>query len=197
VPAQQDPAIEIVPVARLRPYAGNARTHSKKQIRQIAASIGRFGFTNPVLIGHDDEIIAGHGRVEAAKLIGLHSVPALRLAHLDATQRRAYALADNKLALNADWNATSLASEIQALSDVGFDLDLTGFSLPEVELLLEAPTAAPPPRAAAAERPPRRNLAAAHALCVGGCHLLRSADASADASEQPATDTAMRAEATP
>ena len=200
MPAQQDPAIEIVPVetvpvARLRPYAGNARTHSRKQIRQIAESIRRFGFTNPVLISHDDEIIAGHGRVEAAKLIGLAGVPALRLSHLDATQRRAYALADNKLALNAEWDSAILATEFRALTDVAFDLDLTGFSLPEVELVLEA-RPVPPTGAAARERPPRRNGAAAHELCVRGCHLLRSGDepGAAGASDQPGV--AMRAEAT-
>src|SRR5450755_3223216 len=100
-PDQPPVTIEPLSVARLRPYPRNARTHSKKQIRQIADSIRKFGFTNPVLIGDDDEIIAGHGRVEAAKLIGLTSVPAVRLSHLDAAQRRAYVLADNKLALNA------------------------------------------------------------------------------------------------
>ena len=93
-------AIEDVAVARLRPCARNARTHSKQQIRQIADSIKKFGFTNPVLISDDGEIIAGHGRVEAAKLIGLRIVPAVRLSHLDAAQRRAYVIADNKLALN-------------------------------------------------------------------------------------------------
>src|SRR3954447_22884420 len=82
-----------VPVARLRPYARNARTHSKKQIRQIANSIERFGFTNPVLISDESEIIAGHGRVEAATLLGFATVPTLRLSHLDANQRRAYVLA--------------------------------------------------------------------------------------------------------
>jgi ParB-like chromosome segregation protein Spo0J len=97
----QPMAIEPMPVAALHPYPGNPRTHSKKQIGQIAESIRRFGFTNPVLIGEDGEIIAGHGRVEAAKLLGLESVPTVRLAHLDAAQRRAYVLADNKLALNA------------------------------------------------------------------------------------------------
>ena len=200
MPAQQDPAIEIVPVetvpvARLRPYAGNARTHSRKQIRQIAESIRRFGFTNPVLISHDDEIIAGHGRVAAAKLIGLAGVPALRLSRLDATQRRAYALADNKLALNAEWDSAILATELTALGDLAFDLDLTGFSLPEVELVLEARAATP--GEAAGERPPRRNGAAAHELCVRGCHLLRSGDGrgAADASGQPGAGTAMRAEA--
>jgi hypothetical protein len=98
------PAAIEIPVGKLRPYAGNPRTHSKKQVRQIADSIRQFGFTNPVLIGEDGEIIAGHGRVEAAKLLGMATVPILRLAHLDAVQRRAYVLADNKLALNAGWD---------------------------------------------------------------------------------------------
>ncbi len=97
----QNMEVEVLLIAGLRPYPGNARTHSKKQIRQIAASIERFGFTNPVLISDDGEIVAGHGRVEAAKLLGRESVPALRLSHLSAAQRRAYVIADNKLALNA------------------------------------------------------------------------------------------------
>ena len=88
-PSEQDAiTIELMAVARLRPYRGNARTHSKKQIQQIADSIKRFGFTNPVLVGDDDEIIAGHGRVEAAKLLGMERVPTVRLSHLDAAQRR-------------------------------------------------------------------------------------------------------------
>ena len=91
-------------IATLRPYARNARTHSKKQLKQIAASIERFGFVNPVLIANDGSIIAGHGRVEAAKLLGHKSVPTLALSHLSETERRAYILADNKLALNAGWD---------------------------------------------------------------------------------------------
>jgi hypothetical protein len=114
--------------ARLRPYGNNARTHSKQQIRQIAASIKEFGFTNPVLIGDDDEIIAGHGRVEAAKLLGWHEVPTVRLSHLTATQRRAYVLADNKLALSACWDHDVLADELAALLDVDFDVEIAGFS---------------------------------------------------------------------
>src|SRR5205809_919837 len=94
-------AVVPIPVASLRPYVGNARTHSRKQIRQIANSIERFGFTNPVLISDDHEIIAGHGRVEAAKLLGHAAVPTLRLSHLTSAQRRAYVIADNKLAQNA------------------------------------------------------------------------------------------------
>src|SRR6266849_10183092 len=129
--------IKYVSPDDLRPYAGNARTHSKKQIRQIADSIQKFGFTNPVLIGDDDEIIAGHGRIEAAKLLGLQSVPAVRLSHLDAAQRRAYVLADNKLALNAGWDREMLAIELQALIDLDFDVEITGFSLAEIDLVLD------------------------------------------------------------
>src|SRR5258708_22143573 len=117
-------AIEPMPVASLRPHRGNARTHSKKQIRQIAESIRRFGFNNPVLIGEDGGIIAGHGRVEAAKLLGLDSVPTVRLAHLNATQRRAYVLADNKLALNAGWDRGLLALELQSLIHTDFAVQL-------------------------------------------------------------------------
>src|SRR6266567_8058571 len=130
-------AIEPMAVTRLRHYASNSRTHSKKQIRQIADSIQKFGFTNPVLIGDDDEIIAGHGRVEAAKLLGMQCVPTLRLSHLDAARRRAYGLADNKLALNAGWDYELLAIELQSLIDIDFDVEITGFSLAEVDLLLD------------------------------------------------------------
>jgi DNA modification methylase len=136
-PDQTQLAVELIAVTHLQPYAGNARTHSKKQIRQIADSIQRFGFTNPVLIGDDDEIIAGHGRVEAAKLLGMQNVPALRMSHLDAVQRRAYVLADNKLALNAGWDHEVLAIELQALVGLDFGVEITGFSLAEVDLVLE------------------------------------------------------------
>jgi ParB-like chromosome segregation protein Spo0J len=88
-------------ITSLRPFARNSRTHSKKQIRQIAASIERFGFTNPVLISHDGEIVAGHGWVEAAKLLKWKTVPTIALSHLSETERRAYVIADNMLALNA------------------------------------------------------------------------------------------------
>jgi DNA modification methylase len=135
--ATQPMAIEPMPISSLRPYPGNARTHSKKQIRQIADSIRRFGFTNPVLIGEDGSIIAGHGRVEAAKLLGLDSVPTVRLAHLNAAQRRAYLLADNKLALNAGWDRALLAIELQGLIDLDFEVELTGFSSTEIDLVLD------------------------------------------------------------
>src|SRR5688572_24062099 len=124
-------------IASLQPYPRNARTHSKKQVRQIAASIERFGFTNPVLISDDGEIIAGHGRVEAAKLLKWKAVPTLALSHLSATERRAYVLADNKLALNAGWDKEILAIELQALVDLEFDVELTGFSLAEIDLVID------------------------------------------------------------
>jgi ParB-like chromosome segregation protein Spo0J len=149
--------IEMRRISPLKPYAGNARTHSKKQIRQIASSIQRFGFTNPVLVSNEDEIIAGHGRVVAAKEIGLTMVPTLKLSHLSPTERRAYVLADNKLAPNAGWDSEILAIELQALIDIDFDFSLTGFSLVEWILLwtkrlkarpkrLRRPTSSPPSR---------------------------------------------------
>jgi hypothetical protein len=105
--------------AALIPYARNARTHSDQQVAQIAASIREFGFTNPVLIDEEDGIIAGHGRVLAAHLLGLDEVPCIILAHLTPTQRRAYVLADNKLALNAGWDLEMLSLEIGELGEAG------------------------------------------------------------------------------
>ena len=131
-------------VASLRPYSGNARTHSKKQIKQISTSIERFGFTNPVLVSDAGEIIAGHGRVEAAKLLGLKAVPTLALSHLTVAERRAYVLADNKLALNAGWDRDILAIELQSLVDLDFDVELTGFSLAEVDFVLAEASDADP-----------------------------------------------------
>jgi DNA modification methylase len=131
-------------VSSLRPYARNSRTHSKKQIKQIAASIERFGFTNPVLISDDGEIIAGHGRVEAAKLLGIKSVPTVALSHLSEAERRAYVLADNKLALNAGWDREILAIELQGLIDLDFDVEATGFSLAEVDFVLDHASDADP-----------------------------------------------------
>lgn len=131
-------------ITSLKPYAANARTHSKKQVKQIAASITRFGFTNPVLISDEGEIIAGHGRVEAAKSLGWKAVPTLALSHLSETERRAYVIADNKLALNAGWDRDILAIEMQALIDFDFDVELTGFSLAEIDLVLDEASEADP-----------------------------------------------------
>ena len=130
--------IEERPIDALRPYSGNARSHSKRQIRQLADSIKRFGFTNPVLITDDDSILAGHGRVMAARQLGMTHVPTVRLSHLTKTECRAYVLADNKLALNAGWDRELLAVELQGLIDLDFDLELTGFSLCEIDLALDA-----------------------------------------------------------
>lgn len=131
------PSIVNRKIDALKPYHRNARTHSKKQIRQIADSITRFGFTNPVLVSDDGDIIAGHGRVEAAKLLGMREVPTLALSHLSETERRAYILADNKLALNAGWDNEILAIELQGLIDLSFELDLTGFGIAEIDSILD------------------------------------------------------------
>jgi len=130
-------AIEERSIETLKPYTGNARVHSKRQIRQLSSSIQRFGFTNPILIADDGTILAGHGRVEAARSIGMTHVPAVRLSHLSETERRAYVIADNKLALNAGWDQDLLAIELQTLVDLDFDIELTGFSLAEVDFVLD------------------------------------------------------------
>jgi DNA modification methylase len=129
--------IEYTPVHELRPYPNNARTHSKRQIRQIANSIKKFGFCNPVLIDDAKQIIAGHGRVEAAKLLGIDAVPTCRLSHLSEADKRAYILADNKLAEQAGWNKEILAIELQGLIDLNFEIELTGFEMPEIDIILE------------------------------------------------------------
>lgn len=121
----------------LKPYPCNARAHTKKQIKQIANSFERFGFNVPVLIDPTDTIIAGHARVDAAKLLGLETIPIIRLSHLSDVERRAYILADNKLALNATWNVDLLAAEVQYLIDSEFEVDLTGFSVPEIDIILD------------------------------------------------------------
>jgi ParB-like chromosome segregation protein Spo0J len=122
-------AVEMRPIASLKPYARNPRRHSNKQIRQIAESIRLFGFNNPVLIDGNEEIIAGHGRVEAAKLLELESVPTIRLEHLSEAEKRAYILADNKLAEKAGWDREILAIELQNLIEMetDFSITVTGF----------------------------------------------------------------------
>ena len=124
--------IESLPIERLIPYARNSRSHSDAQVAQVAASIREFGFTNPVLIDGADGIIAGHGRVLAARKLGLDKVPCIRLVHLSETQKRAYIIADNKLALNAGWDEEMLALELAELREVDFDMQITGFD--EAEL---------------------------------------------------------------
>src|SRR3979411_2243760 len=129
--------IETFAVETLRPYERNARTHSKKQIRQIAKSIERFGFCNPVLIDDQRQIIAGHGRVAEAKLRGIEHVPTVKLAPLSEVEKRAYILADNRLAEKAGWDRETLAIELQALVTLDFEVELTGFETAEVDLILD------------------------------------------------------------
>src|SRR6476661_4760170 len=129
--------IETLAVGTLRPYERNPRTHSNKQIRQIAKSIQRFGFCNPVLIDDQGQIIAGHGRVAAAKLLGIKEVPIVKLAHLSDAEKRAYILADNRLAEKAGWDREILAIELQALVSLDFEVELTGFETAEIDLILE------------------------------------------------------------
>ena len=140
------------PIEALRPAAANARVHSKKQIKQIARSIQRYGFNAPVLVGDDGEIIAGHGRVEAARLLGLDTVPTICLAHLSEIERRAYLIADNKIALNAGWDQDLLAGEMQILIDHGVEIGDTGFSMTEIDILLEDVNEPTPPSSSQSRR---------------------------------------------
>jgi len=125
--------IEIIKLSKLIPYASNSRTHSDEQVNQIAASIKEFGFNNPVLTDKDQGIIAGHGRVMAAAKLGMDEVPTICLSHLSDAQRRAYVIADNKLALNADWDDEALKAEIERLRDDDFDIVLLGFDDDEMD----------------------------------------------------------------
>ncbi len=130
--------IEMVSIGQLLPYARNARTHDDAQVAQIAASIKEFGFNNPILIADDQSIVAGHGRLAAARKLGLAEVPIVRLSHLSDTQRKAYILADNRLALNAGWDNDLLKLELQELEIEGVDLEMLGFSKEELDGLLNS-----------------------------------------------------------
>jgi len=122
-------SIEWKQTGKLIPYANNSRTHSEKQIQQVAASIKEFGFTNPILIDEDNGIIAGHGRLQAAQLLGMDTVPTISLKGFTEAQKKAYVIADNKLALNSGWDDELLKIEIEALSDFDFDLDILGWDV--------------------------------------------------------------------
>jgi DNA modification methylase len=142
----EEVSVVYQPIDQLAPYPHNARTHTKHQIHQIAESIRAFGFTNPVLVDAENQIIAGHGRVEAAKLLGVTEVPTIRLDRLTKEQIRAYVIADNKLAENAGWDKEILAIEFETLLalDCGdFDVTITGFEVAEIDLILEETKAAP------------------------------------------------------
>jgi len=131
--------VEVLAIGSLKPYDRNPRTHSEKQIYQIAKSISQFGFTNPVLIDSDRVVIAGHGRIEAARLLGIGEVPTIRLDHMTEAQKRAYVIADNRLAENAGWDRELLALELQYLSDLDLDFDATstGFETVEIDVLIQ------------------------------------------------------------
>lgn len=140
----RDLRVELVPLASLKPHPSNPPTHSPKQIRQIAESIRKFGFVNPILTDSDGRVIAGHGRIEVAKVLGIEMLPTIPLADLTEAQMRAYILADNKLAENAGWNAELLAVELKYVAelDVEFDLTVTGFETAEIDLLINPPDSA-------------------------------------------------------
>ncbi len=141
IDSERQLAVQYRPVAALIPYARNPRTHFDAQVAEIAASIREFGFTNPILVDGESGIIAGHGRLLAARQLGMKSVPVIELAGLSEAQKRAYIIADNKLALNAGWDTELLALELGDLKDLGFDLALTGFSEEELAGLLSLGTA--------------------------------------------------------
>ena len=128
--------IEKRQLSELIPYINNSRKHSDDQVTQIAASIKEFGWTNPILVDGDNGIIAGHGRIMAAKKLNMTEVPVIELAHLSKEQRKALIIADNKLALNSDWDSNLLAIELKDLQDLGFDLNLTGFDADELANIL-------------------------------------------------------------
>ena len=158
---QPDLAVMAMPVASLVPYAANARTHSDAQVAQIAASIAEFGFVNPVLVDAAGVLVAGHGRVLAAKRLSLASVPAIRLAHLTEAQARALRLADNQIALNSGWDEALLATELACIRDEGIvDLDVLGFSGLELDQLLAAADGGDAD--AADEAPPLPAVAVSH-----------------------------------
>jgi ParB-like chromosome segregation protein Spo0J len=126
-------------VADLVPYARNSRTHSPQQVDKIAASIREFGFLNPVIVDGENGIIAGHGRIMAAQKLGIEEVPVIEASHLSDTQKRAYIIADNRLALDAGWDDEMLRVEFAELEEAGFDLELTGFTLDEIANVSDEP----------------------------------------------------------
>ena len=171
--------IELWPLERLKPYENNARTHSAEQVAKIAASIAEFGFTNPVLVDSSDGIIAGHGRLAAATELGLPEVPVIVLDHLSDAQRRAYILADNRLAELAGWDNALLASELSQLNDEGFDLELIGWSEDELAEMLDGlePEHLPPQdEPEGASEPPEHPVTERGDVWVLGKHRLMCGD---------------------
>jgi DNA modification methylase len=164
------------PVAKLIPYARNARTHSDEQVAQIAASIREFGFLNPVIVDEKGGIIAGHGRVLAARKLDLAEVPTVEASHLTEAQKRAYIIADNKLALNAGWDIELLRVEFEELQSLDFDIGLTGFSEIEIGELFPEPEIAPPGDPDKVPDPPPEPITRKGDLWVLGRHRLLCGD---------------------
>ncbi len=171
--------IELWPIEKLRPYERNPRTHSDEQVDQIAASMVEFGWTNPVLIDEQGGILAGHGRLLAARKLALAEVPVIRLEHLSETQKRAYLIADNQLALQAGWSEELLAGELAWLRDESFDLDLVGFDASELERLLALANGESDSDEAEDEvpEPPEDSVSKPGDLWVLGSHRLLCGDA--------------------
>jgi ParB-like chromosome segregation protein Spo0J len=137
-PLLDDRKVEQIPIGALQPPESNARTHSQRHVRQIARSINRFGFINPVLVDRNNRIIAGVGRVAGARLAGHTTVPTIRIEHLSDEEKRAYVIADNRLAEKAGWDRDILAIELKGLIDLHFDVELTGFEISEIEMMFDA-----------------------------------------------------------
>ncbi len=171
--------VERWALERLIPHARNARTHSEDQVAQIAGSIAEFGFVSPVLVGDDGVIVAGHGRVLAARKLGLSEAPVIVLSHLTPTQRRALMIADNQIATNAGWNDEMLAAELAALKEEAFDLDLLGFDDAEIDRLLAGTgdeatdlDEAPEPPAEPVSRPGDLWICGEHRVLCGSATVL-------------------------
>lgn len=176
---QPNLSVETVPLAELLPYAANARTHSDEQVAQIAASMVEFGFVNPVLVDEAGTLIAGHGRVLAARKLGLETAPTIRLGHLSEAQARAFRLADNQIALNAGWDAAMLRAELLDLKAIGFDMNLVGFSQSDLAAMMAGDGSAVDEAAAdeLAPEPPVDPVTRPGDLWVLGEHRLLCGDA--------------------
>jgi ParB-like chromosome segregation protein Spo0J len=175
------PSIEQVPIGRLRPNPRNPRTHSKKQIRQIGASIRKLGFLNPLIVDSENTILAGHGRLEGARLVGLTEVPVIRFDHLTPAQKRAYLIADNKIAEQAGWDREILAIELGELTELlpeqGFEVSLTGFETAEIDVLLAEMASSSQERDDAMPDLPKHPVTRPGDLWLMGKHRLLAADA--------------------
>jgi DNA modification methylase len=179
--------VEHWPLERLIPHARNARTHSEAQVAQIAGSIAEFGFVNPVLVGDDGVIVAGHGRVLAARKLGLSEAPVIVLAHLSATQRRALMIADNRIAENASWDDEMLAAELSSLRNEDVDLGLLGFDEGDLDRLLDGPAEeteaadeAPEPPIDPVSRPGDLWICGRHRVLCGDATVLSDVEAVLD-----------------